>query len=164
MVSVELSDDGFDTPYAGSGTLFLLDLKALEFLSVLDVGPAAHLCGDVADLVDLDDLAVFGGEDSLDALLLGLLVGHLDTLHWDLGLDALVDPILDLLELFRSYLPVEVEVESEPLGGDVGSLLVDVRRYELPECCVEEVSGGVQLGGLLAVVRETSLECSSVSL
>ena len=88
---------------------------------------SAHLCGYVTDLVHLDDLSVLVGEYPDDSFGLCLLVGHLLTYDRDLGLDALVDPILDLLELFGSNLPVKVEVESEPLCSDVRSLLLNVR-------------------------------------
>ena len=61
MISVEFTDNGFDTPYTCSGTLFLLDLESLKFLGVGDMRSSAHLCGYVSDLIHLDDLSVFVG-------------------------------------------------------------------------------------------------------
>ena len=127
MISVEFSDYGLDTPYTCSGTLFLLDLESLKFFGVGDMRPSAHLCGYISDLVHLDDLSVLVGEYSDDSFGLCLLVGHLLAHDRDLGLDAFVDPILDLLELFGSYLPIKVEIESKPLCGNVRSFLLNVR-------------------------------------
>ena len=87
-----------------------------------------------------------------------LLDGHLLADHGDGGLDRVVDVLLDGLQFLGGALPVEVEVESEPLGGDVGSLLLDVGADNLPQRGVQQVSRCVQLGGLDGVVGQTALE------
>ena len=119
---------------------------------------SADLAGDVSDRVDLDHLAVLVGEYSDGSALLGLLVGHLLANHGDLRLDGIVDELLQLGQLLGGDLPVQVEVESEPLGGDVRTLLLDVRGHDLPQSGVEQVGRGMQLGGLDGMVGESSLE------
>ena len=52
LFSVELSDDGLDTPYAGGRGFLLLDLESLQFGCVGDVGSSADLAGHIADGVD----------------------------------------------------------------------------------------------------------------
>ena len=160
-LSVELSDDCFDTPDTGGGTLFLLDLESLDVRSVLDVGSTAEFAGHIADGVDLDHFTVFVGEDTDGTTCHGLLVRHLLADDGDCGLDGIVDILFHGLELLGSTFPIEVEVESEPLSGDVGSLLLYVRTDELPECGVEEMCGGVELRGLHSVaLKKTGMSKS----
>ena len=63
-VSVELSDDGLDTPDTGSRTLFFQDLESLELTGVCHVRASAEFLGHIPDDVHLDDVAVLAVEDS----------------------------------------------------------------------------------------------------
>ena len=56
------------------------------------------------------------------------------------------------------HLAAKGEVEAQALGGDVGALLGHLVPQHLAQGGVEQVGGGVELGGLLAVVGQTALE------
>ena len=158
VVGSELSDDCLDPSDTRSGTFLFLDLESLDVSGVRNVRSTAEFCGDVSDPVDFDDCPVLVIEDSDGSGCLRLIDGHLLTYDRDVPLNGVVDECLDGLQLLGGEFPVEVEVEPEPVRSDVTSLLPDVGIDELPECGIEEVSCGVELGGLLAVVGKASLE------
>ena len=74
------------------------------------------------------------------------------------GLNGLVDQTLDLRLLFIGHLAAEGEVEAQALGGDVGALLMHFVAEHLSQRGLQQVGGGVQLCGCLAVVGQTALE------
>ena len=122
------------------------------------MGAAADLLGELAHGVHLDALAVLALKQAHCALRLGLGHGHFLAHDGSLGLNGHVHQALDLGLLLLGHLAAEGEVEAQALGGDVGALLRDLRAQNLAQRGVQQVGGGVQLRGLLAVVGQTALE------
>ena len=121
----------FDAADAACGGLFFDDFKMAEFARALRVRAAAHLAREGADGVRFDDVAVLIVEHADDALGAGALVRHLFEHDGDILFDLFVDQIFDRFDLFLRHGTGEIEVETEPLGGDVAALLVDVGRENL---------------------------------
>ena len=115
------------------------------------MGPAAQLHGEGAtDLHHADPGAVVLAEQGHGAHALGLLEGGLHGVDPVVGVDGGVGDLLDLRQDVRGDRAGPVEVEPHVAGLVERAGLDGLRAEDLPQCGVDEVGGGVPLGGALA--------------
>src|SRR5690606_22859326 len=144
--------EGLDTADAGGDGAFGRDHERPDLTGAGDVGAAAELLAEVADLDDADLFSVLLAEEGHGAALEGRLLVH------DGGLDRSVDRNLvvhdahdglQLLGLDRLY---RGEVEAEAVGRDERTGLADILAEDDAKGLVQQVGRGVVTADLLATL------------
>ena len=105
----------------------------------VEVGAAAQLGGEVADPDDAHAVAVLLAEERHGPALERGLEVHLRRRDDDVGLDVLVDEVLDLLDLGVLDARAVREVEAQVIGRDERARLGHVGAEDAPERGVEKM-------------------------
>ena len=162
-----LAGVGDDTADALGDTALLDNDQVLDETSVLDVGTAAELDGDLAPLGvlgvleklvnlhadgdDTDGVGVGLAEDGADTL---DLAGKVEINLLGVGLEVLADvvvgQILNLLDVLQRDGSLVAEIETEPVLVDERTLLVNLITQNLTKRVVQDVSTSVVVADRLA--------------
>src|SRR6266508_1199551 len=119
------------------------DLEEPDLPRRVEVGAAAQLGGEVADPDDAHAVAVLLAEERHGPAPERGLKIHLRRRDDDVGLDVLVDEVLDLLDLSVLEAHPVGEVEAQVIGRDEGARLGHVGAEDPPERGVEQMGPGM---------------------
>src|SRR5690606_34075003 len=140
---------GLDTADAGGNAAFRNDLEETDIAGAADVGAAAQLGGELAELEHPYRIAVLLAEQRHGAAVDGLVVTHMLDMGGRIGADLLVHQPLDLGQLLGPDRLEMREVEAQPVGRDQRALLGDVGAQHRAQHGMQQMSGRmVQHGGL----------------
>lgn len=134
-----------------------------EDAGVLDVGAATdfarnrRVCG--ADGIDFEQVRVFFPELAVGLeRVAGVSFVVFATGDGQVGGNPVVDLGFDGRDFCGGHFVVEIEIESNALGGNIATFLGDVWVDVFLESGKEEMAGGVIFNSLFAVVFEAALE------
>src|SRR5205809_839374 len=140
-------------PDAGGDGALASHLEEADLAGLVQMRAATELHGKVADPDDRDALAVLLAEERERARAQRFVEVHLLARDLDVGLDLLVDEVLDLLHLAVLDGRAVGEVEAQVIGRHQRAGLRDVRAEHLAERGVEQMRPGVVLAQALAARR-----------
>ena len=151
-----MGQNGLDAAHARAGALLLDDFERAQLARIFRVRAAADFLGKFSDGIGFHTRAVLAFENARKALRLRFLEGKLPHDAGNTLRDLRVDESFHRLDFLGRHGAGKIEIEPQALLGDVRAFLADVRGQHLLERRQQQVGGGVELSGLLFVIRKTA--------
>ena len=152
--------NGFYTAHTCGHAAFSGDFEHADIAGIRYMGATAqfHAVGRI-EHDDTNLIAVFLSKKRCRTQGKGIVYQHFAVLGQVYGLtDFFVHPVFNLLHFLIGHFREMRKVKAQTLGADVGTLLGHMVTQHHAQSLVQQVSGGVQLGSLFRIVRQTAFE------